>query len=137
MSCSGCADRKRSLQAWLRRLIGAAPLITTEIQLGRLQAYVKVIQETQKNDITEMRRQHNVLDRATSEWLMKLEAASQDVTGRMATLRALNKDVKDKIRSTDSRLEVIAVETSELAETVGKIEFPEIRVPEYKINTKD
>ena len=137
MSCQGCADRKRRLQAWIRRLIDAAPGVTTDIEVGRLQGFVKVNEATARNEMTEIRRQHAVLDKIASEWLMKLEAAHQELLGRMATLRELNRDVKERIRTSDSRLEALAVEVSELEDTVGKIEFPEIRVPEYKIDTKD
>lgn len=137
MACEGCADRRRKLQRWFRRLINAAQGSSTEVRLTRLDGYTRVNREIHKNDITEMRRQHNVLDRSASEWFMKLEAASQSHSERMLALRAINAEFNTSIRALESRLDAFDDALTELTETVKKFEFPEIRVPEFKIDEKD
>ena len=89
------------------------------------QAFLKVIK-----DVSD-------LDKNIVGWLTLIEqkvvAATDDANARMSTLRELNKNCKEMIRTQDKLLLALNDKVFELNEDIRRIEFPELKPIDHTI----
>lgn len=138
MTCKGCLRRKAKLKKWLRGLLGVASVAWVKETILKLDRHTD---EHIHKHYNELKYKYEALDALCGKWLKEvqsqLDALDGNTKSRLSTLRELNKNCKEMIRSQDDRIVVLEQTLSDQAEAIRQLEFPSPEQIAYKTTPEE
>lgn len=140
MACKGCERRRQAIKFWLRNKLGITPhleravradrelALAIDVSSDRVFERITAVENEMRGVYQQQRAKFDAMDTAAGKWFEEVEDRLANLSAKIDTQQlALRNERADRTEVAD-KLADLSTEVSEIAETVQKLEFPELTV---------